>query len=289
MISKTETKFSDITKKSDNQLIFKKPCGKINVIENQTGVIFMDKQVLEIRRLRNIVLVRDEKGHNVTFEGRHENGFIITLSGRIKFTFDDKVIYTDSTHGVFIPKGMGYNNECLETAESIVINFATANSRELSPRQFVTPDREFVMDIYDKVLSRSSSKTESDHYYILSKLYQLADKLFCEELPKDPKTIIAQKAYYYMQRNAARSELQICDVSQHCNVSSVYLRKIFKTVFGRSPFEVLTEIRMNNARQMIFEMMPIKEIALDVGYSDVYQFSRAYKKHFGHAPAFERK
>ena len=42
---------------------------------------------------------------------------------------------------------------------------------------------------------------------------------------------------------------------------------------------------MKKAYEMILERMPVKKIALSVGYTDVYQFSRAFKRYFGYAPS----
>ena len=51
------------------------------------------------------------------------------------------------------------------------------------------------------------------------------------------------------------------------------------------PDVVLTDLRMDEARAMLEEKRPIKEVIGRVGYSDVYQFSRAYKRHFGFPPS----
>ena len=52
-----------------------------------------------------------------------------------------------------------------------------------------------------------------------------------------------------------------------------------------SIFKSLTKIRMEKAKFMIEEKRPLTEIALSVGYSDIYQFSRAYKKFYGYSPS----
>ncbi|MBQ3075584.1 MAG: helix-turn-helix transcriptional regulator, partial [Clostridia bacterium] len=96
-------------------------------------------------------------------------------------------------------------------------------------------------------------------------------------------------ALFYMQSECGRVDLQIDEVAAFCNVSAVYLRKIVKEVYQKTPFHLLTDLRMKKAYEMLLEKRPVKEIALSVGYSDVYQFSRAYKRHFGHAPTLDHK
>ena len=70
----------------------------------------------------------------------------------------------------------------------------------------------------------------------------------------------------------------------YCAVSEVYLRKLFEKELQASPYGKITEMRMDKAKMLIEEKRPLKEIADSVGYSDVFQFSRAYKRYFGHAP-----
>ena len=53
---------------------------------------------------------------------------------------------------------------------------------------------------------------------------------------------------------------------------------------SETPFSYLTRRRMEVARDMIKEHCTVTETAGRVGYSDVYQFSRAFKKYYGVSP-----
>ena len=61
--------------------------------------------------------------------------------------------------------------------------------------------------------------------------------------------------------------------------------KLFAKELNTSPFRHLTKLRMEKASLLIFEKRPLKEVAESVGYSDVFQFSRAYKRYFGYPPS----
>ena len=98
---------------------------------------------------------------------------------------------------------------------------------------------------------------------------------------------MVRKALLFMRQHYGQAELTVGDVASHCCISEVYLRKLFEVEVHAPPFRKLTEIRMERARQMVIERRPLKEIAESVGYSDVFQFSRAYKRHFGYAPSKE--
>ena len=79
------------------------------------------------------------------------------------------------------------------------------------------------------------------------------------------------------------------EIAEHCAISEIYLHKLFKKHLATTPFRVLTDIRMQKAVMMIEEKRSLKEISYNVGYGDVYQFSRAYKKYFGYAPTMKGK
>ena len=236
-----------------------------------------------IKQFRNISYVKDKKGRILKFQSRYASCFIITLKGRLKFTFDNKTVITDCNQGVFIPEGTTYTNECLECAESISVNFYILNSAVL-PCALNSINEKMAMRFYQEISQKSCENGENTQYYLLYKLYQLAFFLFKADPPKSDKELLAEKALFYMQSEYGRVNLQIDEVAAFCNVSAVYLRKVVKEVYQKTPFHLLTDLRMKKAYEMLLEKRTIKEIALSVGYSDIYQFSRAYKRYFGHAP-----
>jgi AraC-like DNA-binding protein len=68
------------------------------------------------------------------------------------------------------------------------------------------------------------------------------------------------------------------------------LRRNFKKATGYSLHDMLLQNRLDSARIMLGETnIPIKKIALEIGYSDVYFFSTQFKKLAGVTPAAYRK
>ncbi|HEX9998361.1 MAG TPA: AraC family transcriptional regulator [Abditibacterium sp.] len=68
------------------------------------------------------------------------------------------------------------------------------------------------------------------------------------------------------------------------------LRRNFKTATGTSLHEALLQIRLEKARQMLGETnAPIKQIAAQLGYRDVYFFSNQFKRLSGATPATFRR
>ena len=64
-----------------------------------------------------------------------------------------------------------------------------------------------------------------------------------------------------------------------------YLYRIFKKRYGIGIKEYIINVRMENARQFLIDGRSVGETAALTGYKDEFNFSRAYKKHFGIPPS----
>lgn len=244
---------------------------------------FMDPEKFVITEFKNIFEARDPAGRKTFLNDRYAASFIITLKGKIAFHYGEKTVISDKDNPVFLPKGLSYENECLEDAYSLCFNFYTLETYK-EPFNLHKISENFAEECYFNI--EREVKGSKDTHAIFIALYSLAQKLFAKESPVKSRV---GEAVRYMTENYADLSLTVKKIAASCYISEIYLRKLFEKDGMDPPFAVLTEIRMHRARELLLEKRPIKEIALLVGYSDVYQFSRAYKKHFGHSPKCESK
>ncbi len=77
-----------------------------------------------------------------------------------------------------------------------------------------------------------------------------------------------------------------------CQISHRSQRSIFRAcqkATGLSPMKRIKQLRLSYARGLLqFSSCPVSEIAYDVGYTRVQEFSRDYKKYFGCTPTADR-
>ena len=182
-----------------------------------------------------------------------------------------------------MPQGLCYENECIEDAHSLVFSFYTLESYT-EPLNLRKVSERFAKECYFNIERQIRGEKNTQAIFIT--LYTLAQKLFENESPAHSRIADALR---YISENYDNPSLTVQKIAANCYISEIYLRKLFEKEGLEPPFAVLTEIRMSRARELLLEKRPVKEIALSVGYSDVYQFSRAYKKHFGHCPSEEAK
>ncbi len=70
-----------------------------------------------------------------------------------------------------------------------------------------------------------------------------------------------------------------------CGISTVYFRKLFPRISGCSPITYIHRLRITKAKRMLeSDCERISEIALSLGYPDIYTFSKTFKKHTGLSP-----
>ncbi|MHC4521523.1 MAG: AraC family transcriptional regulator [Planctomycetota bacterium] len=80
------------------------------------------------------------------------------------------------------------------------------------------------------------------------------------------------------------------EVAEACHVDEAYLCRLFSRFDNQSPYQYLMQLKMAVAAQRLQrEGVLIKEVAYELGFSDPFHFSRAFKKVFGLSPAAFRK
>ncbi len=79
------------------------------------------------------------------------------------------------------------------------------------------------------------------------------------------------------------------EVAEACHVDPAYLCRLFQR-FGRErPSRYLLHLRLNRAAELIQNSgMMIREVSETLGFSDPYNFSRAFRRTFGVAPGHLR-
>jgi AraC-like DNA-binding protein len=80
--------------------------------------------------------------------------------------------------------------------------------------------------------------------------------------------------------------IDVEDAAQAAHISQYHFFRLFREVYGISPYQYIKARRLEKGKALITkDQMPIAQVALEVGYSDIFAFSKAYRQYFGVPPS----
>lgn len=93
-----------------------------------------------------------------------------------------------------------------------------------------------------------------------------------------------QQAHRHIQDHFRRLK-SLEQISGECRVNNAYLCRLFRRFDHQSPYQYLQRLKMNQAADLLRQPGAlVKQVAEEVGFSDPFQFSRAFKRVFGTSP-----
>jgi len=98
-----------------------------------------------------------------------------------------------------------------------------------------------------------------------------------------------EPTFAYLVHNL-HATLTLAGMAAHAGLSESQFSHLFKQQTGHSPLAYFIHLKMQHACSLLaMTDLSIKEIAQEVGYEDVYYFSRLFKKTVGSAPRTFRR
>lgn len=100
---------------------------------------------------------------------------------------------------------------------------------------------------------------------------------------------IAEKMKEYLRNNAA-SKFKMEQLCEYVSRSESQTIKIFKEVYGITPYAYFLDKKINLAKGMLLNTnLSVKQIAYNLSFTDVYYFSNLFKQKTGKSPIKFRK
>ena len=212
---------------------------------------------------------------------------VIKYEGQTIYTSNEKRFLSDIEHIVVLPKGCSYDWECTRSGHYSIIEFES-ESTYCEPISFSMENGEKILKIFKDLenkrnLKRPTVELESirDTYSILLLLTQATEARY---LPTKKQQKIAPAVEYISQHY--NEDITNDRLAAIAGMSTVYFRKLFTSVMGVSPITYVHQFRTEKAKEMLgSDYGTLSDIAQALGYSNLYDFSRDFKKHTGVAPS----
>lgn len=100
---------------------------------------------------------------------------------------------------------------------------------------------------------------------------------------------IAALAVDTMYQHYADPNFNIQTLAEMLHFHEVYLRRIFRSTFGKSPSTFLKDIRMSEAKRLLNAGdIQVQQIAQKVGFNDAAYFSKCFRQYYGYPPSLHK-
>lgn len=241
---------------------------------------------LVITRVHSASTIYTEKNMHAKRENRPCWAIIIKFEGETVYTVDGKKYVSNANNIFILPKGSSYEWMCTEAGHFADIEFECDITYDKLLR-FNVKSCEKLLNMfreieYKQLIKKPMYEIESirDCYSIILKLISSSEKKYSTNAKQ--KKILPAVEYIAKHYNERLTNETLAGV---CGLSTVYFRKLFTDIFGISPMTYIQGIRIKKAKEMLrSDFGSISDVAQSLGYTSIYDFSRAFKKHTGMAP-----
>ena len=144
----------------------------------------------------------------------------------------------------------------------------------------------------DKIeeLAMDLLENNTRQYYCVGTLYKICDYMIENSSRKEEREINSSLLYVknvisYIQLKYAEP-VKIDTIAYSLGLNRSYLTRLFKDATGYSLQEYLLTYRMKMAVKLLADnSLSVAQVAANVGYTDTFTFSKAFKRHFGKSPS----
>lgn len=246
-----------------------------------------DLSSLTIKRVASVSTMFNPCGASNKRYDRPRWSIMLKYEGETVYHCNGKSYLSNIDHVILLPRGCSYEWECTREGRFSFVEFECDESYP-EPIVFATRYGDKLLKILKSMESRrnlnrptEALECKRDTYSMLLLLSESGAEQYTPETKKQK----LQPAIEHISQNYTAA-LTNDALAGLCGMSTVYFRKLFTTIMGVSPIAYARSLRINKAKEMLRgDWGALSDIALSLGYPNLYDFSRDFKKHTGKAPS----
>ena len=155
---------------------------------------------------------------------------------------------------------------------------------DYTPYPFVNfKNKDYILNLFFEIINSPNNSV----FFKKSRLIQILEQLIYDNFPEcfveaEKKYSIAQQLKDYIDAGQGLSAT-LSDFEKQFSYSKYHIERQFKNNFGISLISYKNNKRMQMAENLL-KTHTVSYVSQKLGFSSIYVFSRAYKKHFGYSP-----
>ena len=221
-------------------------------------------------------------------KGRRHHGLLYTVKGTETYQFGIFKVEAVPGSVLYIPKDENYIIT-LSDPESIVmvLDFETTG-KHCAPFLVRFSDSGSVKSYFTRLETDWNRNNPAYLPDCKSSFYRIVG-LMAKQLhmyqPAHKYDKIA-KGVDYLHENYLQNDFRLETAAAHTGVSYRYFETLFREKHGASPKEYVLNMKIERAKELLLsEKMLIRDIALTLGYSDIYHFGKIFTAKTGVTPS----
>ena len=244
---------------------------------------------LIITKIHSVSTIYNMKSNMRTARKQRPNwGLIFKYEGETLYKQDGKEYHSNANCIVLLPKGASYEWTCTQSGHYVVVEFESdLECNEIFTFEHNDPENvlKTFKDLERVWLSKKPfHELESIHatYSIILKAAKKYTKLG-NYAPNAKKNKLTPAVTYIL--NNFTKPIKNDELAEICQISTIYFRKLFLEVYGTSPIKYIHNLRIRRAKEILrSDYTSISDVAFSLGYNNIYEFSKDFKKHTGVPP-----
>ena len=242
---------------------------------------------LTITKIYSAATLFSDTGVSAKKVDRPRSAIIFKYEGETVYHFYGDDVVSNSSCAVILPKGIDYSWECTKAGHYMVIDFEFDGNFDRIITLPVTSPKE-LLELMRGIERKRLTKKPLYHLECIRDLYNILLKLsetqYKKYVPGEKVNKLAP-AIEFISKNLDKT-IKNEDLANIIGVSTVYFRKLFTEVYGVSPINYVKALRIKKAKEMLkSDYGSLSDVAFSLGYSNIYDFSRDFKKHTGTPPS----
>ncbi|HOB37158.1 MAG TPA: AraC family transcriptional regulator [Candidatus Avimonas sp.] len=219
---------------------------------------------------------------------RASHGFAYIFSSKEYIFNNGKTISVDLGDIIYLPKHSSYVVNNITPGDCYAINFQLSSGLHYEPFKIRVTRQEEIVSLFKSTINHYSSREPGAKEACISKLYSLIYQIkrdYYTSYTTSHQRKLIKPALDHIEKHYRTSAILVSDLARMCGISEVYLRKIFRKEFGKTPVEYINALRLSFAKDLLrYGNYSVKEACFLSGFNDESYFSRAFRRRYGKPP-----
>ncbi len=247
---------------------------------------FLDNLVVSELRLVN-TYIAEPINYPMKTPSRYRHGFFYTISGTETYHFENKAIKATPGSVLYIPKGTKYYITFEGDLSIVIVLDFDTETLPTAPFCIQFPIDSHIKSHFSDIEKEWSRKNIG----YLPKCFSIIYKIISHTAEQHRQYfnsnmyVKLEKSMDYLHESYTKNNFRISQLSEIAGVSHRHFETLFYKKYGTSPKEYVLSLKIEKAKELLLnEKMLIKDIALSLGYSDIYHFGKLFKSKTGYTP-----